>query len=767
MKISLRHILFFFLINSSFLIPHSSFSQRVALVLSGGASKGGAHIGVIRALEEQQIPISYIVGTSIGAIIGAMYASGYTPDEMEKLIGSEDFQRWASGWIDDQYSYFYRKEDPNSSWISTDFTFNKKLSSILPTQLIKTHGIDYQFMKLLAPSNAVCRGDFNHLMIPFRCIVSDIDSTEAIILKNGDLSTAVRGSMSIPLVFSPVVINHKLVFDGGMYNNFPINAAISEFHPDVIIGSRVAQRYDKPERDDILSQLLVMLMERQNDTIPFQKSVLILPRIPSYGMLDFTHTYELADSGYQATLRKMPEIRNLVTDTIAAETIAKKREAYNSLKPKFLFDSIHVSGLSKIQARHVSRILKHGKPTITESELMPEYFRLIDEGFVKNIYPSARYNPGTGYYDLFLDIQKSLNYEAQFGGNFSLGTANIAFLEFRYKYLWTKALHFMINGYFGRFYTSVKADARIDFNSRVPWFIEANYTYNNFNYFKTASFFFDDKTPTYVIEREYFGNVRIGIPCTNKGKLSLDMTYAFSTDKYYQSNVFSRTDTADQTSFNYLAPALTFELNGLNRKQFASGGARLKLWLSYINGRESMTPGSTSINPLPIVNYHDWFRFSFIYDNYFQRLGPVKLGFYAEGSISNQPLFANYLSSLLYAPAFQPVPESQTFFLPAFRANNYAAAGLKLVLRIYKKIEYRLEGYIFQPYEAILENPQTQTAYYGKKFSDRAYMASTAIVYNSPLGPVSLGVNYYDKLPDSFTLNFNFGYIIFNKRAMP
>ena len=90
-----------------------------------------------------------------------------------------------------------------------------------------------------------------------------------------------------------------------------------------------------------------------------------------------------------------------------------------------------------------------------------------------------------------------------------------------------------------------------------------------------------------------------------------------------------------------------------------------------------------------------------------------------------------------------------------------------MVLRIYKKIEYRLEGYIFQPYQAILEAPQTQTAYYGKIFSDRVYMASTAIVYNSPLGPVSLGVNYYDKFPDSFTLNFNFGYIIFNRRAMP
>ena len=759
--------LFIFLLFCSLLTPHSLYSQRVALVLSGGASKGGAHIGVIRALEEQHIPISYIAGTSIGAIIGALYASGYSPDEMEKLMGSKEFQQWASGIMDDTYIHFYRKEDPNASWISTDFDFGKKLTSILPSHLIKTHEIDYHFMRLFAPANAVCHGNFDHLMVPFRCVVSDIDSTEAVVLSRGDLGTAVRGSMSIPLIFSPVVNKKKLVFDGGMYNNFPVDVVINDFHPDVIIGSRVAQRYDKPERDDIVSQLLVMLMERQNDTINFSRSVMIVPRIPSYGLLDFTHTSELADSGYQAAWRKISDIRKLVTDSITPERVAEKRAAFNHLKPELLFDSIYITGLNKAQEKYVRKILKHGRTIVHEEELRPEYFRFIDEGYVKSIFPVAEYNPVTGNFKLRLDIQKSMNFEAQFGGNFTLGTTNMAFLEFRYKYLWTKALHFMVNGYFGRFYTSAKAEARIDFNSATPWFIEANYTYNNFNYFKNVSFFFDDKTPNYIIESENFSHLQIGMPCTNKGKLALGLTYSYASDKYYQSNVFSRTDTADHTSFTYLAPSFSFELNGLNRKQFANAGARLKLSLSYVNGRESLSPGSTAINPVFIINHHSWLRFSLIYDNYFQSLGPVKLGFYAEGSISNQPLFANYVSSLLFATAFQPLPESQTFFLPAFRANNYIAAGLKMVLRIYKKIEYRLEGYLFQPYQAILENPATQTAQYGKKFSDRAYMASTAVVYNSPLGPLSLGVNYYDKMHDPFTLNFNFGYIIFNKRGMP
>ncbi|MEI6456794.1 MAG: hypothetical protein WCO93_10950, partial [bacterium] len=392
---------------------------------------------------------------------------------------------------------------------------------------------------------------------------------------------------------------------------------------------------------------------------------------------------------------------------------------------------------------------------------------LIDQGMVKKIFPVAEYDPHTGYYNLNLDVQKADNFGVQFGGNFSLGASSMAFLELNYKYLWTKALHFMANGYFGRFYTGAKLGARIDFNSRVPWFLEASYAYNHFNYFKNVIFFFDDKNPSYIIEREYYGDLRGGFPVTNKGAIILGATYAFTASKYYASNTFSRTNTADQTSFNFFAPSVAFELNGLNRKQFASAGAKLKVSFSYVNGVEDLIPGSTNESKKLVTEYHDWFRLKLIYDNYFQSLGPIKIGFYAEGSISNQPLFANYTSSVLYAPAFQPIPESQTMFLPAYRALNYAGFGLKMVLRIYKKIEYRLEGYVYQPYQQIKSNDLDHTAYLGPPFSYRSYIASTSLVYNSPLGPVSFSVNYFDKAPEPFMLNFNFGYIIFNRRAMP
>jgi NTE family protein len=769
MKLPFSLFTIFFVVHFSFFTFHFQdvTAQKVALVLSGGGARGAAHIGVIRALEENHIPIDYIAGTSIGAIVGSLYAIGYTPDEMEKLLDSEAFMRWASGVIDEQYVYYYRKEDPNSSWVSLDINFKKKLTSQLPSNLISPYEMDFAFMQLLAPAAAACNYNFNNLVIPFRCVVSDVDSTKTMVMKNGDLASAVRGSMTIPFIFKPITIQGKLVFDGGMYDNFPADVAKKDFHPDVIIGSRVAQRYENPDRDDALSLLLRMLMERQSDTLLYPNSLMIIPNIPKVNIINFSHTSQMIDSGYSAAIRKISEIRKIIHISADSIQLDKKRKKFRQSCPPLVFDSIIVTGLTKAQTEYVLRILKHGKKTISIDELKKGYFRFIDEGFIKSIYPVARFNPVTGYYDLILDIQKAENFNIQFGGNISLGTNTQGFAEIRYKYLWTKAVQFMANGYFGRFYTSAKASARVDFNSKVPFFLEACYTYNNYNYFRNSSYFFDDKQPTYIIQAEYFGNVKTGFPVTSKGKLLLDLTYAFTNDKYYQTNSFSRYDTADQTSFNFFSPTVSFELNSLNRKQYPDAGARLKLSCSYINGMENDIPGSTSVNNNETSTHREWVQVRLIYDNYFETFGPLKLGFYGEGMISNKPLFSNYTASIVNAGVFEPLPEMQSFFLPAYRANNYAAAGIKTILKIYRKIDFRLEGYIFQPYKEIISDPEDKTASYGPPLSSRSYLASAAFVYNTFLGPISLGINYYDKTMNSFTLNLNIGYIIFNSGALP
>jgi NTE family protein len=742
-------------------------AQKVALVLSGGGSRGAAHIGVLRALEENKVPVNYIVGTSIGAIVGCLYASGYTPDEIEKLMESDSFQNWAAGVVNDKYIYYYRKEDPNGSWVSLDFDFRKKITSQLPTNLISPFEMDFAFLQIFTAASAACKNDFNNLMIPFRCVVSDVDSSQKIVQKRGDLSSAVRGSMTIPFVYKPLTIDGKLVFDGGMYDNFPSDVAMNEFRPDVIIGSRVAERYSSPDPNDVVSQLLSMLMMRQSDSIPYPNSVLIAPNIQQINIISFSKTHTLSDSGYFAAERKIKEIRKLVKDSLDPAALAKRRADFKLKEPPVIFDSIHITGLNAVQQRYVIQILKHGKRLVTLEDLKKEYFRFINEGLIKGIHPVAKFDPASGYYDLYLDIQQSENFNLQFGGDISISANSQAFLELQYKYLWTKALRFMVNGYLGRFYNSVRANGRIDFNSEVPWFIETGYTYNHYDYFATTTYFFDDKTPSYIRQREYYGDVRIGMAVTNKGKLSFRTTYAFTNGSYYQNNMFTRLDTTDQTSFNFVNPEFCFELNNLNRKQYASAGAFLKLATGYVNGNEDYLPGTLSLNKKEIKANHYWFYFDLLYDNYFGTLGPFKFGLYTEAHLSNQPLMSNYTSTIINTPDFHPVPEMQTLMIPAYRATNFAGIGLKIVTRLYKKIDFRLEGYYFQPYQEISENNVDQTAVLEPVLSDRAFVGTADLVYNSLIGPISFGVNYYDKKAEHVTINLNIGYILFNRKALP
>lgn len=741
-------------------------AQKVALVLSGGGSKGAAHIGVLRALEEYHIPVDFIAGTSIGAIVGALYSIGYTPDEIESLMASEEFNRWANGIADDNFVYYYRKENPNASWVSLDVNPKKKLS-FLPTNLVPTYTIDFRFLEIFSPAAAAAGYDFDSLMIPFRCVVADIDSSQALVIGKGNLSGAVRASMSIPFLFNPQEIGNKLVFDGGIYSNFPAEAARKEFRPDVIIGSRVSERFDKPNADDMISQFLYMMMYRQNDTLAGPGSVLILPDIPKVSLLDFTHTKAFADSGYKAAMVKMDDIRGIVHDYISNEELSRKRTDFRNREKPLVFDSVYVRGLTRAQEKYVVENLKHGRKLVSLDEMRTEYFRFLDEGFVKLIYPNAVYNHRTGHYDLFLNIQKADNISIDFGGNLSLGTSNEGFLGIRYKYLWIYPLRFNANGYFGRFYNSIKAGGRIDFSKKIPGFLEFSYVYNRYDYFRNTTYFFDDETPSFIVNWENYIDIRGGVPMTNKGSLSMGFTYAITNSKYYESNTFSRYDTADQTNFDFLAPRICFDLNSLNRKQFANSGARLKACFSYIDGFEYTLPGNNSLYEGEVQNWHNWIQFKLLYDNYFETFGPVKLGIYAEGAISNQPLMATQTASLLYSNAFQPIPGMQSLFLPNFRAPSYAALGFKLIVKIYKKIEFRGEGYVFQPYQEIVEDPETKKPTFGPPFSDRSYVASGTFTWSTFLGPLSMGIDFYDKLPQPFTFHLNFGYIIFNPKAIP
>ena len=168
-------------------------AQKVGLVLSGGGAKGAAHIGVIKALEENNIPIDYITGTSIGAIIGSLYAMGYSPEEMLELMLSKEFSYWQTGTVEEQYTYYFKEPYPTPEFAHFSIDMSDSLqikASFLPQSLINPIQMNQAFMALFSQATAKAGWNFDNLFVPFRCVASDIYTKKPIIFKNGDLGDA-------------------------------------------------------------------------------------------------------------------------------------------------------------------------------------------------------------------------------------------------------------------------------------------------------------------------------------------------------------------------------------------------------------------------------------------------------------------------------------------------------------------------------------------------------------------------------------------------
>jgi NTE family protein len=226
-------------------------------------------------------------------------------------------------------------------------------------------------------------------------------------------------------------------------------------------------------------------------------------------------------------------------------------------------------------------------------------------------------------------------------------------------------------------------------------------------------------------------------------------------------------DTSDVTVFDFTYGQLAYEINTLNKKQYATEGTKFLLRAKFVSGFETYYPGSTALDTVNFIDgpYHEWFNLKLTVDKYIKPIKYFKIGVYAEGVYSSQDFFRNYASSILSAPAFNPIPESQTLFIDDYRAHQYVAGGLKAIATPYKNFDIRFEGYLYQPIYSIIKS-STGQATYSTPFLYRHFLGMGALIYHSPIGPLSVGVNYYDKNDNSFSFFFHFGYTIYNKKSL-
>ncbi len=736
--------------------------------MSGGGASGLAHIGVLKALEENNIPVDCIAGTSIGSIIGGLYAAGYSPTEIEMMVKEETFTKLTKGEMSPKYGYFINKRDDYASWLMLKLSLINPFLSNLPTNLINSVPIDYYLMETFAGANAASKYNFDSLLIPFRCVASDIEKKKSVVFRKGDLPSAIRASMSYPFYIRPISIDSALLFDGGLYNNFPSNVMYEELFPDFIIGSSVSENSALPSDDNLFLQLRNMLMSKSNFNPVCENGIIIQPWA-DVSIFNFESAQRLIDSGYVATMRQMPQIKAHIINSANTLKLYEKRKQFKekSNATHIVYDKVTVTGVNAKTQNYIKKTVTKGRTIFTAKQLKRQYFRMMSDEKIKSAYPITKLDTATGKYSLTLQAKKEKHLFFDVGGNLSNRPISNFFLAAQYNYIGKIGFSAYVNGYLGKLNSSVHGKVRFEFPTRVPFYIEPTITSSRWDYFKSSALFYNLQTPAYLIQDDLFGELNVGVPLGNVSKVVVTGGMSEWKNRYFQVDKFDKLDTSDLSIFDFQYAQIIYQINTLNKKQYASEGVNIYARARFLSGLESYYPGTTGLDTVKSIREtgQDWANFKLTIDKYIKPIKYFKIGVFGEGVYSSQSFFRNYKATILSAPSFNPMPESQTLFIDDYRAYQYLAGGLKTIITPYKNLDIRFEGYLFQPIYSILRTTNDK-AKFSTPFLYRHILGMGSLVYHTPVGPISVGINYYDKNENSFSFFFHFGYTIYNKKSM-
>ncbi len=749
------------------LLPLLVYGQSVGLVLSGGGAKGLAHIGVIKALEEYNIPIDYIGGTSMGAIVGGLYAMGLSTDEMINIVESEEFSYWMTGVLEEEDKYYFKAEYPGPDLFKIGLDIKDTIPKTrLPLSLISSHLMDFAFMEIFSRASAAAGYDFDSLFVPFLCVSADISNSKEVVFRKGDLAQAVRASMTFPLYFRPIVVDGNIMYDGGIYNNFPLDHMKEHFQPDVIIGSKAAEGNFPPDEFDLMGQIENMVMKPTSYRIDPEDGILLDLDLKKESLLAFDKLDEFVDAGYRTTVQKMDSIKMMVPRE-AEDSIAlnQRRKAFIDAWPELRFKEFEIEGLNEKQKDYVERSIWKKDSVMGVKDFKREYLKLASDKSLLYLYPRAEYNTEDSFYTLRLRVIPEAPLEARFGLFFASTGLAQTYLGFSYRDISDVSSHLMGSIQFGRLYDGVNLGLRFDYPYRIPLYFQGSFNYNGIDYNSyNSNFFFEDLKPSYITEDETNFRFDVGIPYSINGVIKSGLGIGRNREIYYMTKDFSSSDTSDVSNVNLMSVYVTGERNTLNNRQFATNGGYRKLSIRFGYGIESYIPGSTSQNMINEKLNYLWF--TAIYENtaYIPLKGSLSLGYHFLMQATFKPLQSNYFSTIIEAPVFQPNIITKGLFMEHYRAHQFIAAGLMPVYTFTRKIHAKMEAYAFFPGQEILKD-ESNAAYEGTYFNSMKTLFDASLNFVTVAGPISFQLGYITEEEKPWVIQLSFGYLLFNKRS--
>jgi NTE family protein len=470
---SIFFILIFLLTGVVFSQNEASKDLKVGLVLSGGGAKGLAHIGVLKAIEEAGVRIDYIGGTSMGAIVGALYASGYSVKQLDSIFSGVDYNTIIQDDIPRKAKTFYEKTESEKYALTLPFD-NFKVS--FPSGLSKGQNVYNLMSKLTAHVNHI--NDFGKLPIPFFCVATDVETGKMVILDKGYLPRAVTASGALPSLFSPVMVDDKLLVDGGVVNNYPVDEVRAK-GMDVIIGVDVQDglkdRSELKSIFDVMVQINTFRTVNEMETKRAKTDIYIHPEIEDFTVVSFSESGIIMETGAVEAVKFREDLEEL---SAQQKHLPKKKIKFLE-RNSFYITNVEIKGNEKYTRAYVLGKLKLKVPAeVTYEEFSEGVNNLSATGSFQDI--DYRIIPeGNGKFNVLFTLRENKsNTFLRFGAHYDELYLSAALINITKK-------RFITNNDIASFDLGLGDNLRYNFNYYVDkgfyWSIGFNSSFNTFN----------------------------------------------------------------------------------------------------------------------------------------------------------------------------------------------------------------------------------------------------------------------------------------------
>lgn len=746
--------------------------QSVGLVLSGGGAKGIAHVGFIQALEDNDIPIDYIAGTSMGAIVGGLYACGYTPDEMMDLLCSKGFAYWSTGKNDPDLMYYFARQHPSPAMGNISVKLNKELytaADSVPWSLINALPMNFAFMDLFSAYTAQCGGDFDRLFVPFRCVASNVAANHKVVHRSGDVGDCIRSSMSFPLVFQPLKFGKNYLYDGGLFDNFPVNVMTADFAPDIMIGVNVGSS-DKGPRTSMYDQINDIATRPQSYTVPDSLGMKVRINLDQFGLLDFPKAEEIYRIGYASGVEHADSIKKRVTSRIPKATREARRMAFKARTPFVHFDSVDVRGGSPNQNKYLRYIFEPAKAdTFGIVQARHSFYRAVSSGRIQNLLPQAVYNDSTGLFRLNVWAAPKNDFNVGLGGYISSSTQSYIFLSAAYNTLSFNSIGASLNGWIGQSYMAGQINAAVNLHTAVPSAVGVTAVVSRQRYLESDRIFYDVSQPAFLIGHEYYGRLSYDWAAGAIGRFSLSAGFGHLFSSYFRLDErFNAAGGAcrDHTTQDLGQLRLGYTSSTLDEENYPTQGHDYNFVLQGVLGRFKYRPGEETLQlrtdgpsavPGSFNRNQKWLQLQSRTRNYWSLSRKFGLGLESDVLLSTRKLTDSYDADIVTAPSFEPTPAAYNQFNRHFRANSYLAATLAPIYKISSSFTARLTMSAFVPLRRIMPGGGTATeaddgtivysrpwgSHYSGWLNTARFYGEFDVCYSLPIpGVVTAYVNY-------------------------